>query len=76
MSPMATDMADLEGPAALIAAHLRGDDMEAVLDRTDCRDAARWLAMALAGVMRLTGGSPDDLIAHLIAERFRVALST
>jgi hypothetical protein len=71
------DMADLEGPAALVITHLRGGDMDAALDRCgDCRDAARWLAMALAGVIHLSGGDPDDLMAHLIARRMRVALST
>jgi len=69
-------IADLEGPAALVLAHLRGGDMEAALDQVDCRDAARWLAIALAGVIHVSGGDPDDLMAHLIAERMRVALST
>lgn len=73
---MATERPELKGAAVLIQTHLCGGDMEAALDRTDCREAARLLAMALAGVIHLRGGDPDEFMAHLIAERMRIALST
>lgn len=68
----------LPGVAELIIATHARSDVDLVLDRVDCREAARGLAWLMAQLVELSGQSPAEFLAALknaiISEHLRRAV--